>query len=86
MFYVSILFSLGFIFESGQVRTDPEKIMAISEWPVPENRKQLQWFLRFANFYKCFIRDYSQTALYLTKLISMLRSSGFLKQILLFVS
>uniref|UniRef100_A0A3Q2PR12 DUF4939 domain-containing protein n=1 Tax=Fundulus heteroclitus TaxID=8078 RepID=A0A3Q2PR12_FUNHE len=38
------------------VRSDPEKIKAVLDWPVPETRKQLQRFLGFANFYRQFIR------------------------------
>lgn len=33
---------------------------AVKEWSIPENRKQLQWFLGFANCYRWFIRDFSQ--------------------------
>lgn len=32
----------------------------VAEWPTPTTRKQLQWFLGFANFYRRFIRDYSR--------------------------
>lgn len=31
-------------------------------WPSPTTRKQLQQFLGFANFYHCFIRNYSKVA------------------------
>ncbi|XP_043985860.1 uncharacterized protein LOC122838896 [Gambusia affinis] len=61
---------LGFILEGGQVRPTEEKIRAVLEWPVPETRKQLQRFLGFANFYRRFIRNYSQTAQPLTALTS----------------
>lgn len=40
------------------------------EWPSPTNRKQLQRFLGFANFYRRFIRNYSKVAQPLTKLTS----------------
>lgn len=61
---------LGYVIESGQVRTDPEKVRAVAEWPRPENLKQLQRFLGFANFYRRFIRNYSQVAAPLTRLTS----------------
>ncbi|KAK7921945.1 hypothetical protein WMY93_008847 [Mugilogobius chulae] len=54
----------------GQVEADPSKIQAVSDWPVPSNRKQLQRFLGFANFYRRFIRGFSQVAAPLTKLTS----------------
>ncbi|XP_035994550.1 uncharacterized protein LOC118563564 [Fundulus heteroclitus] len=62
---------LGLILEGGRVRSDPEKIKAVLEWPVPETRKQLQRFLGFANFYRRFIRGYSQIAAPLHSLTSV---------------
>jgi len=47
-----------------------DKIKAESEWLTPSNRKHLQRFLGFANFYRCFIRNYSIIAAPLTKLTS----------------
>ena len=64
---------LGFIIEGGQTRPDPRKVKTVVEWPQPANRKQLQSFLGFANFYRCFIRDYSKVAAPLTALTSSLR-------------
>ncbi|XP_055081043.1 uncharacterized protein LOC129456635 [Periophthalmus magnuspinnatus] len=61
---------LGFIVGRGQVRADPEKIQAVTEWPVPTNRRQLQRFIGFANFYRRFIRDFSRVISPLTKLTS----------------
>ena len=61
---------LGYIIESGQVRTCPEKIKAVADWTVPGTRKKLQQFLGFANFYRRFIRDYSRVAAPLTRLTS----------------
>ena len=52
------------------MRTDPHKIEAVAEWPVPISRKDLQRFLGFANFYLWFICNYSQVATPLTQLTS----------------
>lgn len=41
---------------------DPEKVWAMFEWPTPTNRKHLQWFLGFANFYQKCIKDFSMVA------------------------
>lgn len=41
---------------------DPAKVSAVAEWPVPVNRKKLQHFLGFANFYRRFIRNFSSIA------------------------
>lgn len=64
---------LGFVVQAGQVRADPEKVRAVVEWPRPATGWQLQCFLRFANFYRRFIRNYSRLALPLTQLISTLK-------------
>ncbi|XP_059827437.1 uncharacterized protein LOC132395156 [Hypanus sabinus] len=69
-FHVRSVSFLGYIIESGQVRADPEKIWAVTEWPKPTTLKQLQQFLGFENFYRHFIRDYSRVAVPLTQLIS----------------
>ena len=53
---------LGLIVGNGQVRTDPEKIAAVKQWKIPTSKKALQSFLRFVNFYRRFIRDFSKIA------------------------
>uniref|UniRef100_A0A8C6P7M8 Gypsy retrotransposon integrase-like protein 1 n=3 Tax=Nothobranchius furzeri TaxID=105023 RepID=A0A8C6P7M8_NOTFU len=70
VFHVSTVKFLGFVIESGRLRADPEKVQAVTEWPTPSSRKQLQRFLGFANFYRRFIRNFSQTAIPLTNLTS----------------
>lgn len=69
-FHSSKVSFLGFIIESGKVKADPEKIKAIIEWPIPDNRKKLQRFIGFANFYRRFIKDFSKVVTPLTKLTS----------------
>ena len=61
---------LGYTVTRGELRPDPAKIQAVSEWPTPSSRKELQRFLGFANFYRCFIQDYSKVAPPLTSLTS----------------
>ena len=70
-FHVTSVDFLGFILECGQVRADPMKIRAVTDWPVLESRKHLQRFLGFPNFYRRFIRDYSWVAAPLTRLTSV---------------
>lgn len=38
---------------------DTNKVSAVLDWPTPKDRKQLQSFLGFANFYRKFINIYS---------------------------
>ena len=51
-FHADSVSFLGFVVQSGELQADPEKVRAVSKWPVPATRKQLQRFLGFANFYK----------------------------------
>src|SRR5258708_205994 len=47
---------------------DLMKVAVIQSWLEPQNVRNVQSFLRFANFYHCFIADYSQLTLPLTNL------------------
>lgn len=69
-FHASSVTFLGYIVAQGSLQMDPDKISAVTAWPAPENRKQLQRFLGFANFYRRFIRGYSTVASPLTALTS----------------
>jgi hypothetical protein len=42
---------LGLVIMPGGIEMDPKKVSAIASWLPPSNRKQLQRFLGFANFY-----------------------------------
>lgn len=46
-FHKTAVTFLRYIFEGGQVCTDPDKIKAVLDWPTPQTRKQLQSFSRF---------------------------------------
>ena len=69
-FQVPSISFLGYIIGQGQKEMDPSKVSAVAEWPSPSTRKRLQQFLGFANFYRRFIRGYSQVAAPLTTLTS----------------
>ena len=45
-----------------QVKMEQEKVKAIKEWKTPTRIKNIESFLRFANFYQCFIQNFSHTA------------------------
>ncbi|HET6992229.1 MAG TPA: reverse transcriptase family protein, partial [Bacteroidia bacterium] len=53
---------LGMIIEEGKISMDPGKLKGISEWPSPTTVKQTRGFLGFGNFYRRFIRHFSEIA------------------------
>ena len=67
---------LGMIIGHGQVKMDPAKILTIQNWPIPKTVKQVQSFLGFANFYRCFIKNFSKIPLPLTRHTKKLRGTG----------
>ena len=69
-FHAKSLPFLGYIVAEGSIQMDPAKVSAVTSWPIPGDRKKLQQFLGFANFYRKFIRNYSTVASPLTALTS----------------
>lgn len=63
---------LGLIVSEGKVQMDPVKVQGVADWPVPRNKRDIQAFLGFANFYQRFIRDFARHAKPLTKLTGKL--------------
>lgn len=41
------------------VTTDSEKIYSVRNWPIPQNKKQLQSSLGFCSYYKRFLKGFS---------------------------
>jgi hypothetical protein len=41
---------------------DPVKIAGVAEWPTPDSKKEVQSFLGFTNFYRHFIKRFSDLA------------------------
>jgi hypothetical protein len=59
---------LGYIITPTGISMDLENVKAIEEWKEPTNVKGVQGFLRFTNFYRRFIQDFSKITAPLTKL------------------
>ena len=59
---------LGMIIGHRKVRMDPVKVVAVADWPILKNKKEVQQFLGFANYYRRFIRGFSGIAKPLTLL------------------
>ena len=50
---------LGVVISENRVSMDLVKIAGVQEWPAPTNKKKVQSFLGFTNFYHQFIKDFS---------------------------
>ena len=61
---------LGHIVSAEGIATDPEKIAAIKQWPVPQNLKQLQAFLGTAGYYRQYLPEFATVAKPLHQLTS----------------
>jgi hypothetical protein len=53
---------LGVIISHNKVEMDPVKIAGVADWPTPSNKKEVQSFVGFINFYRCFIPGFSHHA------------------------
>ena len=52
------------------IETDPKKVTAISEWPVPRTVTEVWSFLGFTNYYQKFIPKYACIAKPINQLVS----------------
>ena len=60
---------LGMVIEEGKITMDPGKLKGIQDWPAPTTVKQVRGFLGFGNFYRRFIRGFSEIARPLNELL-----------------
>ena len=59
---------LSLIIGPDGIKMDPKKVEAITAWPIPTKVKEVQSFLELANFYRCFVDNFSKVAKPLHKL------------------
>ena len=57
---------LGYVLSPSGLTMSNTKVKTIQEWPEPKKVKDIQSFLGFANFYRCFIFNYSDIVIPLT--------------------
>ena len=60
---------LGCIVGKHRVRPDPEKIKAITDWPVPVDKKGLIKFLGQAAYLHKYSRNYAEMTVHLSRLL-----------------
>ncbi|MBW0582645.1 hypothetical protein O181_122360 [Austropuccinia psidii MF-1] len=69
VFHASSVEYLGYVVSSEGLNMNSPKFQQILNWPQAKNIKALQSFLGFANFYHCFIKNYSKKISSLTSLL-----------------
>ena len=69
LFKTSLLY-LGHIVSEDGIRTDPKKIEAVLQWPMPVTVTNVRSFLGLTNYYRRFLKGYAKIVRPLTNLIS----------------
>jgi len=59
---------LGVVVGRGKVQMKNDKVKAVKEWKISTKIKEVESFLGFANFYRCYIKNFSYIAKPLNKL------------------
>jgi hypothetical protein len=68
-FNKSMMEYLRLIIQEGKLSMDPVKLSGIWDWPTPTSVKQVRGFIGFANFYRRFIKKFSELVLPLNNLL-----------------
>lgn len=70
---------LGHIINEHGISTDPVKCKSISEWPISKDIHDVRSFMGLANYYRCFIRKFTDTACPILNLL--LKDTGLSEQL-----
>jgi len=71
-FFRNQIIFLGHVNSEKGITMDPSKIQTVRNFQPPKNKKQVQAFLEFINFYRKYIKDLSK----LTEVLSRLTKQG----------
>ena len=66
LFHSNSVDYLGHFIGPNGLEMDSDKVEVIQNWPEPQKVKDVQFFLGFANFYTCYIHNYSDIVIPLT--------------------
>lgn len=72
---------LGHQISADGIGTDPEKVNAVKQWPVPSTVKELRSFLGFCSYYRRFIEGFSKIAGPLHDLVNLCLNAGSLSKV-----
>ena len=61
-FYITKIVFLGYKISPSQICIEPSKVEVIKNWPIPTNVIEVRGFIGFINFYRMFIKGYSDIA------------------------
>ena len=53
---------LGMVIRLEGIKIEKEKVKAVLDWPVSKSVKNIQKFLRLANYYRRFVKEFSKIA------------------------
>ena len=59
---------LGVVMEEGKVEMEKDKVERVLKWPTPQYVKDVRKFLGLANYYRCFMKDFTKVALPMNRL------------------
>ena len=59
---------LGYVVSQQGISMDPSKVQTVLNWQIPRSVRDVQCFLGFANFYRKFIKNYSNIVMPLTEM------------------
>lgn len=68
-FYKDQVEFLGFVVTTEGIRSNPKKVDAIANFPIPKTLKSLRSFLGMSGYYRRFVKDYAKIAKPMTKLL-----------------
>ena len=68
---------LGHIISEHGIKTDPQKIQCIKEWPIPTCTEEIRQFLVLATYYHKFVKNFAQIAAPLYRAYQRKRRHGY---------